>query len=83
MITARDLRRSRSVPRGDRPLHEDFRAAIRRRCRLVSNWTGVSESVLDRMADGEPVKMSSTMLTRLGWLALNIGYEGDYLEPLA
>jgi hypothetical protein len=82
VITARDVRRvSKTVPRGRRRLRAEFRAAIERRCARVPDWTGIEEPVLDRMADGELLKMSSTMLVCLAWLAQAVGYEGDFLEP--
>lgn len=80
MITARDLRKAGQIPRGGRPLHHELRVALRQRPSATSRWTGIPDPVLDRMAAGEPVKMSSLMLMRLACLAMNLNYEGDFLE---
>jgi hypothetical protein len=68
VITARALRRPPGLPEGDRPLPDDLRAAIRNfpGQDLLASLTPFSPEALRRLANGEAVKMSTTM-----WLALS------------
>ena len=85
MITCRDLEGPSRVPRDLRPLPWALREAIRSfpGRELLPSLTPFSAEVLDRLAAGEPVRMSPRMWVAVYQLAAIVESRRIALEPEA
>jgi hypothetical protein len=84
MITHRDLCLSSLSYATPRVLHIDLRSLLKGTSPLtnLSTWTGFTVDALARLADAEEIQVSGKVYLAIAYLAKNLGYGGDFFDPL-